>query len=176
MVKDLAFPYDLEQIRPKVRIVFFGASPLTYLCVFGMVILIAVLFRIPLLWQKAIVAVLLVLDLIVVGYFVSGLLREYSRRTIAQKNHTFKISSDRIQLYVPTYNPWKILERTIKPSELEAVGLFFASKKKVGDLVFYFKDGSELEFEADQLDMGTYNLEVVLKEAGYPTRRYQPKA
>jgi len=107
---------------------------------------------------------------------VSGLLKEYSRRRIAKKKRTFKISSERIQLYVPTHNPWQFVERTIRPTDLEAIGLFFISKKKVGDLVFYFKDRTELEFEADQLDIGTYNLELVLKEAGYPTRRYNPKA
>jgi hypothetical protein len=174
MAKDLEFPYDIERIRPKVRILFFSANPLVYLCIFGMILLIAVLFRIPLLWQKLIVAVLLLLDLVVVGRFVSGLLKEYSRRKIAKKGHTFKISSERILLYVPTYNPWRVEERVIKPSALEAIGLFFASKKKVGELVFYFKDGSELEFEADQLDLGDHNLELVLKELGYPTRRYHP--
>ena len=174
MVKDHEFPYDKECLRHKLRALFFSANPLTYFCVFGMFLLIAVLYRIPLLWQKLVVAVLLLLDLIVVGRFVSGLFKEYSRRKITKKGRTFKISSERIQLHEPTYNPWKVVERIIKPSELDALGLFFASKKKVGTLVFYFKDGSELEFEADQLDLGTYNLEVVLKELGYPTRRYHP--
>jgi|GEM_PF-5861895 len=174
MVKELEFPYDIEKIRPKLRVVFFGDSPLTYLCVFGMFWLIAILWRIPVLWQKAVVVVLLLLDLIVVGKFAAGLLKEYSRRRLAKEKHIFKISSERIQLYIPTYNPWKVVERTIKPSELEAIGLFFASKRKVKDLVFYFKDGTELEHEADQLDLGTSNLELVLKEHGYPTRRYHP--
>jgi hypothetical protein len=176
MVKELEFPYDMERIRPKLRSVFFGANPLTYLCVFFMFMLIAVLVRIPLLMQKAVAAFLLALDLIVVGHFISGLLKEYSRRAIAKKKHVVKISSERIELYVPTYNPRKFVQRTIRPKELEAIGLFFASKKKVGDMVFYFKDRSELEFDGGQLDMGTYNLEVVLKDAGYPTRRYRPKA
>ena len=175
MVKEFEFPYDLEKLRPKVREVFFGDSPLTYLCIFGMFLLIAILYRIPVLWQKAVVAVLLFLDLIVVGRFVAGLLREYSRRRIAKQKKLFKISSERILLHVPNYNPWNFVERTIQSSELEAVGLFFATKRKVKDLVFYFKDGTELEFQADSLDLGDQNLEAVLKELGYPTRRYRPQ-
>lgn len=175
MVKDLEFPYDMERIRPKLREVFFGDTPLTYLCVFGMFILFAILYKIPVLWQKLVLALLLLLDLIVVGRFVARLLREYSRRRIAKKKKMFQISSERILLHMPTSNPWKFVERTIRPSELEAIGMFYLSKKKVKDLVFYFKDGNELEFQADQLDLGTDNFESVLKELGYPTRRYRPQ-
>lgn len=174
MTKDLEFPYDMERIRPKLRAVFFGDSPLTYICVLGMFLLIAIIYRIPVLWQKVAVTVLLFLDLIVVGRFVAVLLREYSRRGIAKKKMLFKVSSERLELHIPTYNPWKFEQRTIRPSELEALGLFF-SKKKVKDLVFYFKDGTELEFQADQLDLGDRNIEAVLKELGYPTRRYRPQ-
>ena len=164
--------YDNEKVQPLVKVAVSQASPLAYISIFLLVLVILLAYR----FRDSIYDLVIILVGIpvyaMVAIYVSNICKEYSRRKIVELGHHFSISKDRVVLYEPTYDPGKVRKVVIRRSDIRGIDLTFVSKKKakIAEMNFRLKDGKEIYFLAELLDPGQLNLLQILTELDYPVK------
>jgi hypothetical protein len=165
-------PYDKERVQPLVKVAVSQASPLAYISLFLLVLVILFAYR----FRDSIYDIGVVLIgipvYVMVAIYMSNICKEYSRRKILELDHKFSISKDKVVIYEPTYNPSKVRKVVLKRADIRGIDLTFVSKKKakIVEMNFRLKNGKEIYFLAELLDPGQLNLLQILNELDYPVK------